>query len=99
MGITFSRSADPEPDNHLHEALSTGNGSLHSNDTPRIRISDTMKLPNYHVRQGSLRSKQPLPDPTEVETQFAKLLVSLKLCVLFADIQRHFFMLSLLLFY
>lgn len=75
MGITFSRAADPGQETAAEARESPINGSLHE---PRIRISDTKQLPNYHVRQGSLRSKQPLPDPIEVEKQFAKLLVSLQ---------------------
>lgn len=80
MGNPFSRADSAsevrETSPHHHNGH---NGSLRES---AIRIDGSTgifpqkQLPNYHVRQNSIRSKQPLPDPNEVERQFAKLLVS-----------------------
>lgn len=81
MGISFSRadsSADEHGDTNNHH--NGHNGTLRESDI-RIDAGNSVKfptkqLPNYHIRQNSIRSKQPLPDASEVEKQFGKLLVS-----------------------
>lgn len=81
MGISFSR-ADSATEVHsdTNNHHNGHNGSLRESDI-RIDAGNSVKfptkqLPNYHIRQNSIRSKQPLPDATEVEKQFGKLLVS-----------------------
>lgn len=80
MGISFSRT-DSGPEDETNNHHNGNNGTLRESD---IRIDNnsvkfpTKQLPNYHVRQNSIRSKQPLPDASEVEKQFGKLLVSVK---------------------
>uniref|UniRef100_A0A336LP78 CSON009963 protein n=1 Tax=Culicoides sonorensis TaxID=179676 RepID=A0A336LP78_CULSO len=85
MGISFSKAESTsdlngDTNNHHHNGH---NGSLRESDI-RIDASNSVKfptkqLPNYHVRQNSIRSKQPLPDAIEVEKQFSKLLASMDL--------------------
>lgn len=82
MGLSFSR-ADSSTEVHgdtNHHHNNGHNGSLRESDihidTGNSVKFPTKQLPNYHIRQNSIRSKQPLPDATEVEKQFSKLLVS-----------------------
>ncbi|XP_063708357.1 formin-like protein [Culicoides brevitarsis] len=83
MGLAFSKAESEDQIDTSHH-----NGHHHNNGTIRdeIRLDaagdvkfPTKQLPNYHFRQNSVRSKQPLPDASEVEKQFAKLLASMDL--------------------
>lgn len=80
MGNPFSRESDQE--GRDSSATSHTNGNLRDSNVSRMGIGDgsgifpPKMLPNSHYRQPSIRSKQPLPEASEIERQFAKLLVS-----------------------
>lgn len=53
-----------------------GSGSSTRSESPSV-FPEPVKT-QHHVRQASVRHKQPMPDPGELEKRFTKVLVSLQ---------------------
>lgn len=62
MGLNLSSRNDDTPSSHSPENGFNGGGSI-----------STTK--SHHMRQPSIRTKQPMPDPNELEKRFTKVLV------------------------
>lgn len=54
-----------------------GSGSSSTRNDSSNTSPETIKT-QHHVRQASIRAKQPMPDPNELERRFTKVLVSNK---------------------
>lgn len=55
-----------------------GSASSTRSESPITTSPETIKT-QHHVRQPSIRSKQPMPDPNELERRFTKVLASMDL--------------------
>lgn len=77
MGNPFSR--DANPDGRESTTIPNSNGTMRDSNVSRMGLGDGSGIfppKMLHYRQPSIRSKQPLPEASEIEKQFAKLLVS-----------------------
>lgn len=57
--------------------MGSGSSSTRNTESPNTTSSEPIKT-QHHVRQASIRAKQPMPDPNELERRFTKVLVCQK---------------------
>lgn len=69
MGLILSREPEPEPAEEVVTILTP---------SPSSGISHWKQQQNHHVRQASVRSRAaiPMPEHSELDKRFAKVLVS-----------------------